>query len=94
MLYEDPSMEIQSASRIHVEIHFSPGTMTYLQTSHIPILGYRYKIFLLFYCILCLSFCRPQPTTDNTPSNSERQKLSEIKPTFDDTVDVYFCPWF
>lgn len=43
MLYEDTSKDADSDQRFHVELHFSPGALHCLQTSHVPSLGYRPK---------------------------------------------------
>uniref|UniRef100_A0A915JQ76 Uncharacterized protein n=1 Tax=Romanomermis culicivorax TaxID=13658 RepID=A0A915JQ76_ROMCU len=43
MLYEDTSKDQGSEQRFHVELHFSPGALPCIQTTHVPGLGYRPK---------------------------------------------------
>lgn len=41
MLYEDTTKSLDSPDRFHIELHFSPGALPCIQTTHVPGLGYR-----------------------------------------------------
>ncbi|KFD48371.1 hypothetical protein M514_10783 [Trichuris suis] len=43
MLYEDTAKDPRSEDRFHVELHFSPGALPCIQTTHVAGLGYRPK---------------------------------------------------
>lgn len=41
MLYEDTTKDVKADDRFHVELHFSPGALPCIQTTHVAGLGYR-----------------------------------------------------
>uniref|UniRef100_A0A5S6Q9R2 Inositol hexakisphosphate and diphosphoinositol-pentakisphosphate kinase n=1 Tax=Trichuris muris TaxID=70415 RepID=A0A5S6Q9R2_TRIMR len=43
MLYEDTAKDPRAEDRFHVELHFSPGALPCIQTTHVAGLGYRPK---------------------------------------------------
>ncbi|KRZ07440.1 Inositol hexakisphosphate and diphosphoinositol-pentakisphosphate kinase [Trichinella zimbabwensis] len=45
MLYEDTTKDARSEDRFHVELHFSPGALPCIQTTHVAGLGYRPKSY-------------------------------------------------